>query len=98
MLTVFVTSRLHLQFHWAEGQMAEVVGLAGSIVGIVFFGIQFATVLETYVEAIAESDQRLRDIAFGVGATASALKQLHAILEAVEADEPRTGDQRQGPQ
>jgi hypothetical protein len=55
--------------------MAEALGAAGSIVGIVALGLQLATTLQTYVEAVIEVGERLRDIALDINSTASALKQ-----------------------
>lgn len=66
--------------------MAEALGAAGSIVGIVAFGLQLATILQTYVEAALEAEERLRDIAFDINSTASALKQLQDIIDADQVD------------
>lgn len=60
--------------------MAEALGVAGSIVGIVSFGLQFATALQTYIEAVSDAENSLQDIAFDVSATASALQQLHDFI------------------
>lgn len=62
--------------------MADPLGAAGSIVGIAAFGLKFATTLQTYVEAVADAHQSLKDIASDVSATASALEQLHEIINA----------------
>ncbi|KAI1135726.1 hypothetical protein F5Y05DRAFT_416068 [Hypoxylon sp. FL0543] len=61
--------------------MADPLGAAGSIVGIAAFGLQFATTLQTYIEAVADARESLRDIAFDVSATASALEQLHEFTK-----------------
>lgn len=61
--------------------MAESVRAAGSIVGIVAFGMQLATTMHTYMETVDEADQKLRDIVFDMNTTASALKQLDVIIE-----------------
>ena len=66
--------------------MAEDLGATSSAVGIVGFGLQLATTLQTYVEAVIEAEERLRDIAFEVNSTASALKQLQEIIDADKAD------------
>jgi hypothetical protein len=39
------------------------IGMAGSAVGIAGFGLQIATVLQTYIEASLEADDRIREIA-----------------------------------
>ena len=65
---------------------AEALGAAGSIVGIVAFGLQLATTLQTYVEAATEAGKRLRDIAFDINSPASALKQLQNIIDADQVD------------
>ncbi|KAF5011713.1 hypothetical protein FDECE_2173 [Fusarium decemcellulare] len=61
--------------------MAEALGAAGSIVGIVAFGLQLAVTLQTYVEAVAEANDRLREVAFDVNSTAAMLKQLQGLIE-----------------
>lgn len=61
--------------------MAE-AGAAGSIPGVVTFGLQLATTIHTYVEAVWEAKDRLRDVAFDINSTASTLKQLQALLNA----------------
>lgn len=61
--------------------MAEVLGAAGSIAGIVSFGLQLATTLQTYIETMLEAEERLRDITFEINSTASALRQLQDILD-----------------
>ena len=66
--------------------MAEALGAASSIVGIIGFGLQLATTLQTYVEAVIEAEETLRDIAFDINSTASALKQLQEIIDADKAD------------
>ncbi|KAK8045371.1 hypothetical protein PG993_005395 [Apiospora rasikravindrae] len=62
--------------------MGDALGAAGSIVGIVAFGLKLATTLQTYVETVADAEQTLQDIAFEVSTTASALKQLQDLIEA----------------
>ncbi|KAI0833023.1 hypothetical protein F5Y06DRAFT_184522 [Hypoxylon sp. FL0890] len=60
--------------------MADPLGAAGSIIGIAAFGLKFATTLQTYIEAVADARESLRDIAFDVSATASALEQLNEFI------------------
>lgn len=67
--------------------MAEAIGVASGIVGIFGFGLQLATTLQTYVEAVLEAPERLRDIAFEVSSTASALKQLQDIIDSENKDD-----------
>ncbi|KAI1414577.1 hypothetical protein F5Y13DRAFT_197574 [Hypoxylon sp. FL1857] len=64
--------------------MADPLGAAGSIVGIAAFGLKFATTLQTYIEAVADARESLRDITFDVSATASALEQLHEFTKTDE--------------
>ncbi|KAK4221806.1 hypothetical protein QBC38DRAFT_402718 [Podospora fimiseda] len=61
--------------------MADPVGLAGSVVGIIAFGLKVGTTLQTYVELAQEVEDSLREIVFDVNATASALRQLQDIIE-----------------
>ncbi|KAI2464895.1 hypothetical protein F4781DRAFT_51897 [Annulohypoxylon bovei var. microspora] len=61
--------------------MGDPLGAAGSIIGIAAFGLKFATTLQTYIEAVADARESLRDIAFDVSATASALDQLHQLIK-----------------
>jgi hypothetical protein len=65
--------------------MADPLGAASSIVGIVGFGLQLATTLQTFMELTAEAQEALHDIVFDVNATASALKQLQDIISADKA-------------
>lgn len=58
----------------------EALGAAGSILGIVGFGLQIATTLQTYVEGTREADDRIRDIANDINATASTLQRLQAAI------------------
>jgi DNA-binding FrmR family transcriptional regulator len=58
----------------------EALGAAGSIVGIVGFGLQIAGTLQTYAEASLEADDRIRDIANDISATASALQRFQAVI------------------
>lgn len=44
------------------------------------FGLQLATTIHTYVEAVWEAKDRLRDVAFDINSTASTLKQLQAVV------------------
>ncbi|KAI1469743.1 uncharacterized protein F4812DRAFT_469830 [Daldinia caldariorum] len=60
--------------------MGDPLGAVGSIVGIAAFGLKFATTLQTYIEAVSEARESLRDIASDVSATASALEQLHEFI------------------
>jgi hypothetical protein len=57
------------------------IGMAGSAVGIAGFGLQIATVLQTYIEASLEADDRIREIANDINATASALQRLQAVID-----------------
>ena len=68
---------------WANAiAMADVLG---TVVGVVGFGLQLATTLQTYMELTFEAEDALRDIVFEVNATASALKQLQTIVDADKA-------------
>ncbi|ROT37797.1 hypothetical protein SODALDRAFT_324298 [Sodiomyces alkalinus F11] len=60
---------------------------AGLIVGVVSFGLQLATTLQTYVEVVAGAADRIEALTADVGSTASALKQLQDILDADKAAE-----------
>lgn len=62
--------------------MAEVQPSLGSIAGVAAFGLQISTSLHTYVEAVWEAKDRLRDVAIDISATASTLKQLQALIDA----------------
>lgn len=53
-----------------------------SIPGVVDFGLQLATTIHTYVEAVWEAKDRLRDVAIDINSTASTLKQLQALIDA----------------
>jgi hypothetical protein len=57
------------------------LGAASGVVGIVSFGLQLATTLQTYIETSLEADERLRAIAHDISATSSALQQLEIIIE-----------------
>jgi len=59
----------------------EALGAAGSVVGIAGFGLQIAGTLQTYAEASLEADDRIRDIANDISATASALQRLQAVID-----------------
>lgn len=73
--------------------MAEALGAAASIAGIVGFGLKLATTIQTYIGSALEAEESLRDIAFEISSTASALSQLQEVLEAENA----TRDVHQGP-
>ncbi|RSL55632.1 hypothetical protein CEP53_007023 [Fusarium sp. AF-6] len=60
----------------------EATGLA---VGVVGLGLQLATTLQTYVEGVAGTEDRLRELSFDVASTASTLKQLEDMLDADKA-------------
>ncbi|KAJ3497594.1 hypothetical protein NLG97_g1786 [Lecanicillium saksenae] len=55
---------------------------AGSMLRIVTSGVQLGTALQTYMELARDAEHELHDIVFDVNATASALKQLHIIIDA----------------
>jgi len=57
------------------------IGVAGSAVGIAGFGLQITTILQTYIEASLEADDRIREIANDINATASALQRLQAVID-----------------
>lgn len=61
--------------------MADPVGLVGSIVGIVAFGLKLGTTLQTYVELALEVEECLGEIIFDINATAGALGQLQDIID-----------------
>ncbi|RSL53232.1 hypothetical protein CEP54_010486 [Fusarium duplospermum] len=61
--------------------MAEAVGVAGSIVGIVAFGLQLGVTLQTHIEAAVEASDRLQEIAFEINSTAAVLSQLQAVMK-----------------
>ncbi|KAF3056496.1 hypothetical protein GL218_09484 [Daldinia childiae] len=61
--------------------MGDPLGAVGSIVGIAAFGLKFATTLQTYIEAVADAEESLREIALDVSETASALKQLEDYMK-----------------
>ncbi|RSL78144.1 hypothetical protein CEP51_008463 [Fusarium floridanum] len=58
---------------------------AGLAVGVVGLGLQLATTLQTYVEGVAGTEDRLRELSFDVASTASTLKQLEDMLDADKA-------------
>ncbi|XWX00454.1 hypothetical protein V2A60_008474 [Cordyceps javanica] len=62
--------------------MTDPLTAAGSMLRIVTSGVQLATTLQTYMELARDAEHELHDIVFDVNATASALKQLHVILDA----------------
>ncbi|KAI0851620.1 hypothetical protein F5Y00DRAFT_267773 [Daldinia vernicosa] len=61
--------------------MGDPLGAVGSIVGIAAFGLQIATMLQMYIEAVFEAQESLKDIALDVSATASALEQLDEFIK-----------------
>lgn len=61
--------------------MAEAIGVAGSIVGIVAFGLQLGVTLQTHIEAAVEAVDRLQEIAFEINSTAGVLSQLQGIMK-----------------
>lgn len=61
--------------------MAEALGAAGSIVGIVSFALKLSNTLQLYVATIADRTRVINGIVDDINSTASALQQLHAILE-----------------
>ncbi|RSL51309.1 hypothetical protein CEP51_015226 [Fusarium floridanum] len=61
--------------------MAEAIGVAGSIVGIVAFGLQLGVTLQTHIEAAVEASDRLQEIAFEINSTAAVLSQLQAVMK-----------------
>lgn len=63
-------------------RMAEVQPSLNSISGVVALGLQLSTSLHTYVEAVLEAKDRLRDVAIDISSTASTLKQLKALVDA----------------
>jgi hypothetical protein len=73
--------------------MAEASAVAASITGIVRFGLQLATTIQTFVESSFDTEELLRDIALEISSNASTLSQLQQILEGEEA----TGGPNQGP-
>ncbi|KAK4221805.1 hypothetical protein QBC38DRAFT_491358 [Podospora fimiseda] len=54
--------------------------LAGSVIGIVSFGLKLGTTLQTYVELAIEAEDSLRDVVFDVNSTASLLRQIQDII------------------
>ncbi|KAK4164691.1 hypothetical protein QBC43DRAFT_317341 [Cladorrhinum sp. PSN259] len=61
--------------------MADPIGLAGSIIGIVAFGLKLGTTLQTWLELASEAEDWMRDIIFDVNTTASVLRQLQEIID-----------------
>ena len=64
----------------ADG-MAEALGVAGSITGIVAFGLKSATIIQTYIDAVNDADQNLQQLVAEVKSTALTLEQLNALIE-----------------
>ncbi|KAK3988726.1 hypothetical protein QBC44DRAFT_359758 [Cladorrhinum sp. PSN332] len=54
--------------------------LAGSVIGIVAFGLKLGTTIQTYVELATEAEEALRDVVFDINSTASVLRQIHEML------------------
>ena len=65
---------------------ASAVGVAGSAVAIVDFGIKLGLSLAIYVETAANANKRIRQISSEVNAVASALEQLQQIIDQDKAD------------
>ena len=65
---------------------ASAIGVAGSAVAIVDFGIKLGLSLAIYVETAANADKRIRQISSEVNAVASALEQLQQIVDQDKAD------------
>ncbi|WAO91654.1 Hypothetical protein NCS54_00913400 [Fusarium falciforme] len=61
--------------------MAEAIGIAGSVVGIVAFGLQLGVTLQTHIEAAVEASDWLQEIAFEINFTAAVLSQLQGIMK-----------------
>ena len=61
--------------------MAEALGAAGSIVGIVAFGLQFVTKIQMYIDTVENAENSFRNIALDISATASALDQINRFIE-----------------
>ncbi|KAJ6782591.1 hypothetical protein PWT90_08441 [Aphanocladium album] len=62
--------------------VTDPITATGSILRVVTNGVQLATTLQTYRELAREAETELHDTVFEVNATAAALKQLHAIIDA----------------
>lgn len=69
--------------------MADPLGVAGSIVGIVAMGMKLGTTLQAYVETAVDSKDSVRDIAFGLSTTASMLQQLLELVKPGDAEAGR---------
>jgi hypothetical protein len=67
--------------------MAEAIGTASAIVGIVSFGLELASALQTFISAVQEAEERLTAIAQEIGATAAALQQLQTLIDRDKAEE-----------
>lgn len=65
--------------------MTETPPSLGSILGVAAFGLQLSTSIHTYVEAVWEAKDRLRDVAIDINSTASTLRQLQCLIDADEA-------------
>ena len=65
---------------------ASALGVAGSAVAVIDFGIKLGLSLATYVETVANADERVRQISSEVNSVASALEQLQQIVDQDKAD------------
>lgn len=61
--------------------MAEAIGVAGSIIGIVAFGPQLGVTLQTHIEGAVEASDRLQEIAPEINSTAAVLSQLPSVMK-----------------
>lgn len=66
--------------------MADPLGAAGSIVGIVAMGMKLGTTLQAYVETAVDAEDSIRDIAFEISATASTLQQLLNLIKPAQTE------------
>lgn len=57
---------------------------ANSVLGIVSFGLQLATTLQTYIEATREFKDRFFEIVVEINSTAATLRQLQDLLDTDE--------------
>lgn len=61
--------------------MAEALGTAGTIVGIVTYGLHLGTSLQTYEQGYSSAKEKLCELGVDISATASALLQLQHVIE-----------------
>lgn len=61
--------------------MAEVIGVAASVIGIVAVGAKLSTTLYTYAKTVFTADQRLKHIAKDIPLTSQVHSQSGACLE-----------------